>query len=198
MSVDQLADGHMMPVVLRQRPKAAPSEASRHMTTTVLPLIIYRRRLKCPVIVVFRSAKERLSRSENVAGASSRSIRRSGWKPLPRDFFTASERNQSGSRGNRGLTPNAVYLAPKVPNPRPRASRPLVFGKSVAGGTPADRPRHPSRWHWANAQRLIFSQPRSEGDYPTGRGVDGCIAEQALNGEHRLTGNPRIARDGPN
>ncbi len=40
----------------------------------------------------------------------------------------------------------------------PRASRPRAFRNPLRAG----RPRTPSRRHWANAQRLIFSQPRSE------------------------------------
>ncbi len=59
----------------------------------------------------------------------------------------------------------------------PRASRPRVFRNPLRAG----RPRTPSRRHWANAQRLIFSQPRSVTQSPntpwsersTGHGVSG-------------------------
>ncbi len=40
----------------------------------------------------------------------------------------------------------------------PRASRPRVFRNAVRAGRPRSDLSAQSRWHWANAQRLIFSQ----------------------------------------
>ncbi len=44
----------------------------------------------------------------------------------------------------RWLTPNALYFGTKAAKAlRIARVSPLVFRQSVAGGTPADRPRHP-------------------------------------------------------
>ncbi len=69
----------------------------------------------------------------------------------------------SGSRGNRGLTPMPSTLGCRG---RSAGVPPATDCGKLAGGTPAVRRIWhlwcQSRRHWANAQRLIFSQPRSE------------------------------------
>ncbi len=125
-----------------------------------------------------RGARWRDVASTNALPARPRRTRRQGWRlALVGDFWVAVKRTIE-RRTRRRIQPARVsvrFWREPWANAQcrllwhqrcqilcgSRASRPLVFGNPSRAGRPRTDLGTQRRWHWANAQRLIFSQPRN-------------------------------------